>query len=154
MASLPTVRRVITGHDTNGKAVIEADTHLSPCNPITGAPVLESPAPLGFTLIHRTSSFPASNTETPTEYHGKKITLEDKIGTTCRVVDFLPLKMGEDGKLSEGFMHRTQSLDFGVVLKGRITLELDDGLETEMEEGAVVVQRYSLPRIISVTEVE
>lgn len=80
--------------------------------------------------------------EPPTEYHGKKINLEHPTGTTCRVVDFAPLKAGDDGTVPEGFMHRTQSLDFGVVLKGRIILELDDGVETEMKEGDIVVQRY------------
>ena len=95
-----------------------------------------------FTLVHRTSAFPASNTEPLTEYHGRKISLEDKTGTTCRVVDFPPQQVWDDGKLPGGFMHRTQSLDYGVVLKGEIILELDDGVETVVEEGAVVVQRY------------
>ena len=143
MASLPAVHRIITGHNSEGKAIFESDTKLKPLNPYTNAPLTsDSSEPFAFAVVHRTSGFPASNTEPPVEYHGKKISLEDKVGTTCRIVDFPPIRMGEDGKLPEGFMHRTQSLDFGVVLKGRIMLELDDGVETEAEEGAVVVQRY------------
>lgn len=147
MAFLPTVHRIITGHDANGKAIIESDTNLTPSNPFTGEPLSfdsnsSNSVPFGFTVIHRTSGFPASNGERPIEYHGKKISLEDKVGTTCRIVDFPPLKVGDDGKLQKGFMHRTQSLDFGVVLKGEIVLVLDDGVEKEVEEGAVVVQRY------------
>lgn len=151
MSALPQeVRRIVTGHDANGKAIIESDTHLTPFNPIKGTPVSSflsnsgEPDPFSFTVIHRTSAFPASNTEPPVEYHGKKISLEHEIGTTCRVVDFTPLKAGEDGMSAEGFMHRTQSLDFGVVLKGEIVLELDDGLETTVKEGDVVVQRGTI----------
>jgi mannose-6-phosphate isomerase-like protein (cupin superfamily) len=144
--SPPKVRRIITGHDSNGKAIIESDDKLTPYNPFTGAPVSTDPengqAPFGFTVVHRTAQFPASNTERPVEYNGKKMSLEHHTGTTCRVVDFPPCNAGGDGQLPKGFMHRTQSLDFGVVLKGRIVLELDDGVETEVEEGAVVVQRY------------
>ena len=144
--SLPAVRRIITGHDANGKAIIESDTNLTPVNPLTGTPFSSEagsdiPAPFGFTVPYRTSGFPASVNEPPTEYHGKKIDLEDKTGSTCRIVDFPPL---EDGKLPEGFMHRTQSLDFAVVMKGKIILELDDGVETEVKEGDVVIQRYRI----------
>lgn len=142
MASPPAVHRIVTGHNSEGKAIIESDTKLTPLNPFTNAPLTsDSSEPFAFAVVHRTSGFPASNTEPPVDYHGKKISLEDKVGTTCRIVDFPPIKLGEGGKLPEGFMHRTQSLDFGVVLKGRIMLELDDGVETEVEEGAVVVQR-------------
>ena len=38
-------------------------------------------------------------------------------------------------------MHRTQSIDFGVVLKGTITMVLDDDSETVFKEGDVCVQR-------------
>ena len=143
--AVPAIRRVITGHDANGKAIIESDTHLTPVNPITGAPFSsdpgsDSPDPFGFTVAYRTSGFPASNSEHPTEYHGKKIDLEDKTGTTCRIVDFPPT---QSDKL-EGFMHRTQSIDFAVVMKGKIILELDDGVETEVKEGDVVVQRCGI----------
>jgi hypothetical protein len=38
-------------------------------------------------------------------------------------------------------MHRTQSVDFGVVLSGTITLVLDDGSETVMKAGEICIQR-------------
>ena len=38
-------------------------------------------------------------------------------------------------------MHRTQSVDFGLVFSGEVVLELDDGLEQTMKAGEVVVQR-------------
>ncbi len=41
-------------------------------------------------------------------------------------------------------MHRTQSLDLGVVLEGSIVMELDDGSATLMEKGDVAVQRGTM----------
>jgi quercetin dioxygenase-like cupin family protein len=37
-------------------------------------------------------------------------------------------------------MHTTNTIDFEVVLSGRIVLELDDGAETELHPGDTVVQ--------------
>jgi hypothetical protein len=47
----------------------------------------------------------------------------------------------EGAKDEVNIMHRTQSVDFGVVLSGTITLVLDDGSETFMKQGEVCVQR-------------
>lgn len=41
-------------------------------------------------------------------------------------------------------MHRTISLDFGIVVFGEIVLELDDGVETVCKAGDVVVQRGTI----------
>jgi len=60
------------------------------------------------------------------------------VGVYSRIVDFPPTGDTED---NVNIMHRTQSIDFGVVLKGTIKLILDDGVETTMNEGDVVVQR-------------
>ena len=38
-------------------------------------------------------------------------------------------------------MHRTQSIDYDIVVKGRIWLELDDGAEVELQAGDVAVQQ-------------
>ncbi|OQV00211.1 Cupin domain-containing protein [Cladophialophora immunda] len=57
-------------------------------------------------------------------------------GTVCRFVDFEPN--------SKGFMHRTQSLDYGIVMEGEVVLELDDGSETHMTRGDVAIQRGTI----------
>ena len=41
-------------------------------------------------------------------------------------------------------MHRTQSLDFGIVLEGSMVMILDDGSETLMQRGDVAVQRGTM----------
>lgn len=57
-------------------------------------------------------------------------------GTVCRFADFAPN--------SNGFMHRTQSLDYGIVLEGNVILELDDGSKTLMTRGDVAIQRGTM----------
>ncbi|KIW79942.1 hypothetical protein Z517_06557 [Fonsecaea pedrosoi CBS 271.37] len=140
--SFPTVRRIVTGHDPNtGKSIIESDRALTPANPLdpTGSP----PTGIipGFTNIFRTAGVPAANVQGAwTDVHGRKIGLVDPSGVYCRVVDFPALP--EVGTRDEvNIMHRTQSVDFGVVLNGTITLVLDDGSETVMSEGDICVQR-------------
>ena len=39
-----------------------------------------------------------------------------------------------------GGMHRTDTIDYGVVLNGEVWLELDDGAEVRLTQGDVVVQ--------------
>ena len=53
-----------------------------------------------------------------------------------RVVDMYP---GEQSP-----MHRTNSLDYGIVLSGRLELELDDGAVTSLAPGDIVVQRGTI----------
>ena len=54
-------------------------------------------------------------------------------GTVLRFADFAPG--------STGFMHRTSSIDFGIVIEGNVIMKLDDGSETPMKRGDVAVQR-------------
>ena len=140
VSSGETTRRIITGHDDDGKAIFLSDEILKTANPYKEDSSPPEGTIPGFTLIHRAENFPTTSVNGPvTEWHGKRIPLSDAGGTVCRIVDFPPV--GEDGDV---FMHRTQSVDFGVVLKGSIKLILDDGLEKMMSEGDVVVQRSVL----------
>lgn len=41
-------------------------------------------------------------------------------------------------------MHRTQSVDFGIVLEGTVELILDDGKRQLMQRGDVAVQRATM----------
>ena len=137
VSSGETTRRIITGHDENGKAIFLSDETLKTTNPYKEDMSPPQGTIPGFSLIHRAEGFPTTSVNGPvTEWHGKRIPLSNAGGTVCRVVDFPPI--GEDG---DAFMHRTQSVDFGVVLKGSIKLILDGGLETTLKEGDVVVQR-------------
>ena len=146
MAAPSQTRRIITGHNAEGKAIFESDEVLTTMNPFVedGTPPPADSAVPGFTLIHRTEGYPVKIQGQVTEHHGKKIPLSDSSGTVCRIVDFPPVGQAESEQARKGLMHRTQSLDFGIVLKGKITLELDDGVEKEMQEGDIVVQRGTI----------
>ncbi|WP_234908194.1 cupin domain-containing protein [Rhizobium rhizogenes] len=152
------VRRVVTGHDNRGKAIVLED----------GEPpvVIRSPiqAELAFHEIWNTSEMPqriAADFDEPTLLHSS--TAPPKRGTVIRVVDLPP--EGPDGPvfdkeqsrelfsvvgLAENaerhkpgrhpLMHRTESIDYGIVLSGEIVLLLDDS-EVHLKQGDVVVQR-------------
>ncbi|OJD19224.1 hypothetical protein AJ78_00837 [Emergomyces pasteurianus Ep9510] len=129
------VRRIVTGHSPSGKAIIDSDTQLSPYDPLS---VDCSPATadtLAFTTIWRTESFPAKTDDPWTDFNGSQIPLADPVGTTIRIVDFPP---------GPGFMHRTISIDFGIVLAGEIILELDNGIKATLKTNDIVVQRGTI----------
>lgn len=57
-------------------------------------------------------------------------------GTVCRTVDFKP---GGDA-----LMHRTKSLDYGIVVEGTVELHLDSGEVQTLGRGDVAVQRGTM----------
>ena len=54
----------------------------------------------------------------------------------CRVVEFAPG--------GAKFMHRTETLDYAICLKGECDLELDDGRTVPMKAGDICVQRGTM----------
>jgi quercetin dioxygenase-like cupin family protein len=140
MAELPPVRRLVTGHTADGKAIVDSDTLLHPVDPHASldlTPATNRPEKGGgFILLWKTNSFPAKLQDSWSDLTGQNVPLADPVGTTVRIVDMPP------GLSSP--MHRTVSLDFGVVLKGEVVLELDDGVESLVKEGEVVVQRGTI----------
>ncbi|KAL6242548.1 hypothetical protein RBB50_010688 [Rhinocladiella similis] len=67
-------------------------------------------------------------------------------GTVLRFADFAPGSIG--------FMHRTASIDFGIVIEGNVVMRLDDGSETPMTRGDVAVQRATQHRWDNASETE
>lgn len=128
------VRRVVTAHD-GVRAVIGMDAML---------PTV--PVPTGdarFALVWTTGQTPADNTD-PADGAARAVGLTSPGGSVFRIVDMAP------GCRSP--MHRTQSLDYGIVLTGEIVLELDDGAETTLGAGDVVVQRGTVHAWINRTD--
>jgi quercetin dioxygenase-like cupin family protein len=123
MPSIP--RRVVTGHDERGVSVFAFD------GPV---PVVRT-APDGalFYEIWGTGAAPAPNgADAPDPTPGALSVPPVPNGTKIRINEFPP------GVVSP--MHRTQSVDYGIVLSGEVVLVLDDG-ETVLRAGDVVVQR-------------
>ncbi|EXJ68014.1 uncharacterized protein A1O5_08629 [Cladophialophora psammophila CBS 110553] len=136
--SLPTTRRLVTGHGKEGKAIFEFDDMLTPINPFpkperegkTDHTVEAAASPLGVTLIQ-------GSTEELTPDNLRRG--QGEPGIVCQIVD-LPAR-SKDTPL---FLRRNQSLDYGVVLKGTMQIVLDDGAERTLNEGDVYVQKGTL----------
>ncbi|KUJ14264.1 uncharacterized protein LY89DRAFT_686764 [Mollisia scopiformis] len=128
---LPKINRFITDHDSSGKAIFSEE--------IPSALDWQTlPDGAKFCLGYCTNTFPVSlnsNEDVSTYRHYQEnlpgITIPG--GTVLRIVDMLP------GALSP--MHRTVSLDYGVVLEGEVELVLDSGETKLMRRGDVAVQR-------------
>ncbi|RVU05414.1 cupin domain-containing protein [Novosphingobium umbonatum] len=126
-SGLPPVQRVVTGHDANGRAIFKSEdetpTRLIPSG---DAAML---------LVWTTATVPADNNdETDGREREAGVTLEG--GSVIRIVDMLPGK--------ESPMHRTNSIDYGIVLEGEIELELDDGAKRTVRQGGIIVQRGTI----------
>jgi quercetin dioxygenase-like cupin family protein len=118
------VRRVVTGHNREGKSIVQWDTQLEA---VSGRP--------GFSQVPvwATKELPV------------KLTDEDpntwKFGTTIaggsvfRVIQYAP-------GVAERW-HRTDSIDYAVVLSGEIDMQMDDG-EIHLKAGDVIVQRGTM----------
>jgi quercetin dioxygenase-like cupin family protein len=123
--SLPPLRRIVTGHDDTGRAVVTHDTLLS------GQPI-----PTGEAILLWTSAGLPVDNDDAADGRDRQVGLTLPGGTVLRIIDLLP------GKRSA--LHRTNSLDYGIVLSGVVELELDDGATTRIEAGAVIVQRGTI----------
>jgi quercetin dioxygenase-like cupin family protein len=122
-----TLRRIVTGHNENGRAVFRSIDHLEP--------ELIPSGDAAFATIWSADQLPVDlNDEADGRYKDVGLTLEG--GSVMRVVDMLP------GGSSP--MHRTNSLDYGIVLSGEVELELDDGKIETCRAGDVVVQRGTI----------
>ncbi|KAK5071457.1 hypothetical protein LTR64_004765 [Lithohypha guttulata] len=145
MAELPPVRRIVTDHSPDGKAIIGQDQILTPANPLdpSGGPPPPNSLVPGFTSIFRTDGHPASAQGPWTDPHGQMQNLVSNEGVVCRIVDFPPVPKDAPRELRDqvNIFHRTTSVDYGVVLDGELDLVLDDGVRTTVGRGDVVVQR-------------
>ncbi len=123
-SGLPPVQRVVTGHSAQGRAVFKSED-VAPTKLIPGGDA-------SFLLVWTTDTVPANNNdETDGRSRDAGTTLNH--GSVIRIVDMLP------GKQSP--MHRTNSIDYGIVLEGEIELELEDGAKKTIHQGGIIVQR-------------
>jgi quercetin dioxygenase-like cupin family protein len=123
-SGLPPIQRVITGHNAIGRAVFKSED-------VTPTKLIPS-GDASFLLIWTTETVPADNND-ETDGRSRDAGLTLNQGSVIRVVDMLP------GKASP--MHRTNSIDYGIVLKGEIELELEDGAKRTVREGGIIIQR-------------
>ena len=144
---LPPIRRIVTGNDADGNSRIVED---APASAIRTVP--ERPG-------YRAVNVWRTNAEEPVEMHHG--ILPPKNGTILRIIDFPPEPKDpeerqrriaatfggifkdaahdrRDGK--HPGMHRTETVDYAIVLEGEIWAVMDEG-ETLMRAGDVLIQR-------------
>jgi mannose-6-phosphate isomerase-like protein (cupin superfamily) len=146
------VRRVVTGHDSDGKSVFIMDGYAPNVLEMASMPGL------ALTDLWETKSAPASN-EGNADAAARPVHLEPpKNGTILRIVEFPPDKQwrqsadarkafdsigashAPDKHSADPMMHKTATVDYIIVLKGEIWAIMDKG-ETLLRAGDILVQR-------------
>jgi quercetin dioxygenase-like cupin family protein len=151
------VRRIVTGHDKNGKAIVVSDgaaplVHTNPLRPGYAS-----------TDVWRTQGMPVEISATPQDTTaGPRRQLPAQGGTVMRINYLEPepeavRKLDANGSLQifaaggnagastfaqngrHPLMHRTETVDYAIVLEGEVTMLLDDS-EVLLKAGDVVVQ--------------
>lgn len=120
------VRRVVTGHDAQGRAIVASDalmTNVAPTRPGATASV-----------IWTSEGFPVDNTD-PLDGSTRTVGTTHKNGTVFRLVEYAPGVAPRN--------HRTDSIDYAVVVSGEINMVLDAG-EVHLEAGDVLIQRGTI----------
>lgn len=153
------VRRIVTGHDADGKAVFQEDGPVPRVVQVGG-----EYGPM-FYEVWNTRETPARIDRASGEPPEQGIQLAPpKNGTRIRVLDIPPdgdrldnitpeearahfAEVGagaasshSGGDTRHAHMHRTETVDYGIVLEGELTLILDIG-ETVVRTGDIVIQR-------------
>ena len=119
------IRRIVTGHDKDGNAVISAD------NVMENIHNLRSGNPQ--TLLWQTEDSPA---DVDGDEDPAYLTLDiepPKRGSVFRILELQPGK--------EPYMHRTDTIDYAICMSGNCVMILDNDVEIEMSAGDVMVQR-------------
>ena len=120
------IRRVVTGHDAQGRAKVLIDEQVS--NVISSRPGANS------SVIWSSEELPVNN-DGDRDPARKNIETTIAGGSVFRVVSFGPGVAPRN--------HRTDSIDYAVVISGEIDMELDVG-SVHLKAGDVVVQRGTI----------
>ena len=120
------VRRVVTGHDDQGRAKVLIDETVKNV-------ASQRPGAL-YSVIWSSEGFPVNN-DGDADPSGKKIGTTISDGTVFRIVSFGPGVAPRN--------HRTDLIDYAVVMSGEIDMELDVG-KVHLKAGDVLVQRGTI----------
>ena len=151
--SFISIHRVVTGHDADGKSIVASN------GPLSTIRELESLPGMIFHEVWETRDTPAPVDNCPDPTGGQLSHQAPKNGTCMRFVDFPPdssylaqaeVRMKELFKevndvsaltvkpdSPHPMMHRSEAIDYGIVIEGEMTLVLDDS-EVLLKPGSVV----------------
>jgi quercetin dioxygenase-like cupin family protein len=131
------VREVVTGHDAKGRAVVARDEQIDGM-PIPG---------LGELAVLWSADEPATYPNAGNNPGGTAL-FPPVGGVRFVMATYSPGEFVASGDVPEMHieegdkpgMHRTDSTDFGVLISGKLALDLGDGAEVLLSPGDVVVQ--------------
>lgn len=118
------IRRVVTGHNEEGKAVVKWDSELES---IPGRP--------GFSRVDLWATDQLPPRLTDEDPAAREIGTTIANGSVFRIIQYDP---GVAGR-----MHVTDSIDYAVILSGEIDMALDEE-EVHLKAGDVLVQRSTI----------
>jgi mannose-6-phosphate isomerase-like protein (cupin superfamily) len=147
------IRRVVTGHDENGAAIVTIDGAASNTR-------VRETSGLSSTLMWLEDATPTDNSGAEDKGARASGVAPPDGGSVFRVVDFPPesetggdfsnqamkAEMGLDADgddappVRHAAMHRTRSVDYAIVMSGEIDMLLDES-EVHLKQGDVIVQR-------------
>ncbi|HEY3620200.1 MAG TPA: cupin domain-containing protein [Candidatus Sulfotelmatobacter sp.] len=127
------IRRIVTGHDAGGKAVVKTDERLTEV-PRIGAGIAGCE-------IWSTDQMPIDNSEAADATQRAGFVKQYNYvgnggGTAFRINEFAPG--------NARFTHRTETMDYVLQLSGEIDCEFDSGEVVHLKPGDVIVQRGTL----------
>ena len=153
MSNLPPIRRIVTGHNAQGRSFFEQDG-ASPAQKT----VAERP---GYRVTNLWRTSPSGTAHTPDSIVEHTGVLPPAGGTVVRIIDW-PAEPDDPAELRRLMdktfasmypdahrdvkpgehpgMHTTDTVDYAIVLEGEIVAIMDEG-ETVMRQGDVLIQR-------------
>jgi quercetin dioxygenase-like cupin family protein len=120
------IRRVVTGHDGSGRAIVKIDEIAK--NLLSSRPGATS------CVVWTSQGFPVDNNHEKDEGQRTTGTTLDN-GTVFRILELAPGVSPRN--------HRTDSIDYAVVMSGEVDMELDD-TTVRLKAGDVLVQRGTI----------
>jgi quercetin dioxygenase-like cupin family protein len=120
------IRRVVTGHDAQGQAIVQIDELCS--NVISRRPQHSS------CVVWSSAEFPVDNAAAG-DLAARDLSVLGKTDTALRIVEYQPGVAPRK--------HRTETLDYAIVMGGEIDMELD-GTTVHLKQGDVLVQRGTI----------
>ncbi|KAJ5245817.1 hypothetical protein N7468_000800 [Penicillium chermesinum] len=137
---MPPVTRYITGHNAAGKAIVQSSSQISTNLGDHFRPGVKND--MGFNVVYATSQFPPNLNDDADIAAHERITQSGLLGLTnpngvvLRAMDFPP---GAPAAL-----HRTQSLDYGIVLHGEVEMVMEEGEPVRLRPGDIAIQRATI----------
>lgn len=120
------MRRIVTGHDDEGRAVVQIDRREE---------LVSRRERVSSRVLWTSTSVPADNAGDE-DASDAEIGLTISAGTVFRVVQFEPG--------NPEFLHRTASVDYAVVMDGEIDMEFGEGETVHLQAGDVLIQRGTI----------